>query len=300
MEMDKITLQCDVCGGSLTMQGGGQMAVCDYCGTRYALERLREKVQEIRGKVTVEGVVKTSSEDFEIRAGVLVKYHGTDTKIVIPKGVVKEIGAGCFQDCKYITSMALPDGLQKISNGAFSDCSSLEKINIPDSVSEIGSSAFSGCLSLETINIPDSVIKISDGAFLYCANLKNVIISDVTFKRLCPQIHKERLFRSDAPAHLTYSWSWNTFWNGQIYSFYRGGYIKSYLSFRDDYGYPDDEKLEDASLWFRKILTQRQSLIEDMLRPENWKLSGLCQHCGGRFKGVFTKTCEKCGKVKDY
>ena len=97
-----------------------------------------KNAQEIRGKVTVEGVVKTSSDDFEIRAGVLVKYHGEDTEIVIPQGVVKEIGVGCFSGCQYITSVVLPDRLKKISDSAFFGCSSLEKINIPDSVNIIG------------------------------------------------------------------------------------------------------------------------------------------------------------------
>jgi len=27
---------------------------------------------------------------------------------------------------------------------------------------------------------------------------------------------------------------------------------------------------------------------------------GVCQHCGGSFKGFFTKTCANCGKKKDY
>lgn len=31
-----------------------------------------------------------------------------------------------------------------------------------------------------------------------------------------------------------------------------------------------------------------------------FKASGLCQHCGGSFKGVLSKTCSKCGKAKDY
>ena len=30
------------------------------------------------------------------------------------------------------------------------------------------------------------------------------------------------------------------------------------------------------------------------------RASGLCQHCGGAFKGLFTKTCVSCGKKKDY
>ena len=31
-----------------------------------------------------------------------------------------------------------------------------------------------------------------------------------------------------------------------------------------------------------------------------WQNAGLCQHCGGTFKGLFTKKCANCGKEKDY
>ena len=30
------------------------------------------------------------------------------------------------------------------------------------------------------------------------------------------------------------------------------------------------------------------------------KAQGLCHHCGGTFKGLFTKKCSSCGKEKDY
>jgi len=32
----------------------------------------------------------------------------------------------------------------------------------------------------------------------------------------------------------------------------------------------------------------------------NRRAQGLCQHCGGTFKGLFTKKCSSCGKEKDY
>ncbi len=35
-------------------------------------------------------------------------------------------------------------------------------------------------------------------------------------------------------------------------------------------------------------------------RINRLKSSGLCQHCGGRFKGVFNKVCINCGRPKDY
>lgn len=30
------------------------------------------------------------------------------------------------------------------------------------------------------------------------------------------------------------------------------------------------------------------------------KQQGLCQYCGGTFKGLFIKKCTTCGKAKDY
>lgn len=46
-------LTCDACNGSLTMTDDGQFAVCDFCGTKHTMERVRVKVQEIKGVVEV-------------------------------------------------------------------------------------------------------------------------------------------------------------------------------------------------------------------------------------------------------
>ena len=46
-------LVCDICGGKLVMGSGG-VAVCDSCGMEYSTERMREKVQEIKGTVRVD------------------------------------------------------------------------------------------------------------------------------------------------------------------------------------------------------------------------------------------------------
>jgi len=39
---------------------------------------------------------------------------------------------------------------------------------------------------------------------------------------------------------------------------------------------------------------------ENARKAIRFRRDGLCQHCGGSFKGLFTKTCTKCGKKKDY
>lgn len=46
-------LVCDLCGGKLVMGAGG-IAVCDSCGMEYSADRMKEKVQEIKGTVRVD------------------------------------------------------------------------------------------------------------------------------------------------------------------------------------------------------------------------------------------------------
>ena len=40
--------------------------------------------------------------------------------------------------------------------------------------------------------------------------------------------------------------------------------------------------------------------IEQERKAAQWKYAGLCQHCGGELKGLFSKKCVSCGKPKDY
>lgn len=46
-------LVCDLCGGKLVM-GAGKIATCDSCGMIHSTERIKEKIQEIKGTVHVD------------------------------------------------------------------------------------------------------------------------------------------------------------------------------------------------------------------------------------------------------
>ena len=43
-------LVCDICGGKPIMDGGG-IAVCDSCGMEYSPDRMKEKIQEVKGTI---------------------------------------------------------------------------------------------------------------------------------------------------------------------------------------------------------------------------------------------------------
>ncbi|MCI6730129.1 MAG: leucine-rich repeat protein [Clostridiales bacterium] len=109
---------------------------------------------------------------------VLIHYKGTDQQIVVPDGV-KYLASDLFSSENYgnkILSVALPEGLLKISSGAFYKQNSLEEIILPSTLREIGGAAFYGCEKLTSVEIPESVAKIGNYAFCYCSALKEIAI----------------------------------------------------------------------------------------------------------------------------
>ncbi|MBE6838568.1 MAG: leucine-rich repeat domain-containing protein [Ruminococcus sp.] len=113
------------------------------------------------------------SEEFD---GITITdYKGTATELLIPDEIkgrdVMEIGESAFFDCKNVTTVSLPDGIEEIEACAFKNCTALTTINIPDSVEQIDGYAFSGCTGLTEITIPDSVTTIDGRAFDGCDNI---------------------------------------------------------------------------------------------------------------------------------
>lgn len=90
---------------------------------------------------------------------------------------VTTIGYGAFKDCKYITSVEIPDSVTSIGQSAFKDCKRLKSITIPDSVTSIGNYAFEYCTSLTSITIPAGVTSIGGfNAFGSCPSLTSITV----------------------------------------------------------------------------------------------------------------------------
>lgn len=134
---------------------------------------------------------------FIIVDGVLEKYIGNETHVVIPNSVriigeraffgskltsitipnsVQKIGAGAFLMCRNLSTVEIPDSVIKIERAAFSMCSDLWSVKISGSVDTISDSTFNSCVKLETVEISNGVKKIGDSAFLMCSNLWNITI----------------------------------------------------------------------------------------------------------------------------
>ena len=89
------------------------------------------------------------NHDFVIKNGVLVKYKGTDSDLVIPDGV-------------------------NVIKGDFLDASAISRIHsvvIPDSVSQIKAEAFVCCEELQEVRLNNPLIRISPYAFDLCGQV---------------------------------------------------------------------------------------------------------------------------------
>jgi len=93
--------------------------------------------------------------------------------IAIPEGVTV-IGNEAFYLCKNLKNVTLPSTLEYIQDWAFANCESLESILIPDSIKWIGQRAFSDCAKLSTLTLGEGLEQIQENAFMNCASLKSV------------------------------------------------------------------------------------------------------------------------------
>ena len=100
--------------------------------------------------------------------GILTKYTGQETDLVIPSSIsgmdIVGIGMDVFQGSN-ITSVKLPDTLTFIDIGAFRDCASLETVEFPPTLTYIGTAAFEGCAALRDVTLPSSVSTVDTSAF---------------------------------------------------------------------------------------------------------------------------------------
>ena len=68
------------------------------------------------------------------------------------------------------------------------------------------------------------------------------------------------------------------------------------LPFNGTVGYNNVKLFDD----YKNYACERKAAIEARKKMITYREKGLCRHCGGTFKGLFTKTCAVCGKKKDY
>lgn len=81
-----------------------------------------------------------AESDFRIVDGILYGYHGTDSTVIVPDGVV-EISGPAFHS-QDVINVVLPNSVKKLGLGIFNLCWNMSSITIPASVTSIHDEAF--------------------------------------------------------------------------------------------------------------------------------------------------------------
>ena len=322
--MPFVQAKCPECGGMLAVDNTEKAAICQFCGKAFIVQEAinnyntyntynnDNRVTNNYGDGAVVNVYENPNKDFVIEAGVLKEYHGASTDVVIPDGV-EEIAFDCFnrsrirsvvipnsvtcinsrafEYCTNLVSVNIPNGVTEISYNLFSGCKNLKTVNIPDGVTNIYDCAFSWCESLESITIPNSVTYIGPGAFVRCSSLTSIVIPDSVTSigegafRACTNLKLVKI-----PSNKKISWGRDVFTETAYFAEFNRKM--------------EEEAAKQAAIW--EVERKRQKAIIEAERQrtvEMWKQQGLCEYCGGKFRGLIAvrgSVCSKCGKRKKY
>lgn len=96
-------------------------------------------------------------------------YNCYSGDIVIPAKLdngytVTAIGEECFNACRQLTSLTMPNTIKTIGRYGFNYCTSLTSITIPASVEKIENYCFHECRGIETLTIEDSDTPLTIGS----------------------------------------------------------------------------------------------------------------------------------------
>lgn len=150
-----VPAKCPECGGNVVVNSEKEAWICDFCKTPFVVEKAINNFNTVNNvtnniKADVVNVYENRSKDFVIKAGVLEKYVGENSDVVIPDNV-ERIYDNAFENCIGLKSVIIPQTVVSVGSSAFANCKYLEEIELPTSINEIGTNVFSGCENLKKI-----------------------------------------------------------------------------------------------------------------------------------------------------
>lgn len=314
-----VPAKCTNCGSSLQVDNAKEAAICQHCGSAFIVEKAINHYC-ISNNITANTVnVYTSTKDFVIRAGVLEKYNGEDTTVVIPNGV-RVIKTFAFQDCYALTNVVIPEGVIEIMDSAFEGCRALKSVKLPSTLRKMDG-PFPDCPSLREIDIPagidefslrgtaslekvvlhEGLQNISDAAFTYCYKLKEIsvpqsvrAIGQVAFRH-CASLRSvtipKKVQTIEANAFQNCAALEEIIFLGEIPEFKMRGE-------RVCENWQGCMRLLRITSPEQSFQSRHERIFEGT--PWYYRRKNLCVYCGSHFKGLIKKQCSRCGRPKDY
>lgn len=326
-------LICDICGGAIVVQAGGKYGICDSCGANYTLDRMREiasgiKVSQTGSKEDVEqwktllntyltafdwdaaeSTVKKILEavpadeysldvykklqtwkDYVIKDETLLEYKGISNVIDIPYGV--KILRGIYKN--YCSPISQQPGEKTLK--------------IPETVTDI--ECVIDIALYREIFIPNSVKNIPYNAFSFHVGR---LCNPYDYRDNFVKIYLPKRFISQKFKAYDYDFDCAISQN-EISHMEKQGWIVDRTTYparghvnyepEDFIFYDENETYETIKAWEKAEAVKKSIELAEEERGEkeraNRRALGVCQHCGGVFKGFFNPRCTSCGKEKDY
>lgn len=126
----------------------------------------------------IESVARTSDYVAALRkdkTAIILEYLDNSSDITLPSMIgehkVTSLNKRLFEDRDTLTSVTLPEYLERIEKYVFSGCINLASIEFPSTLKYIGNVAFSDCTSLKGVFLKEGVESIAQYAFDGCTNL---------------------------------------------------------------------------------------------------------------------------------
>ena len=102
---------------------------------------------------------------------------GSNNSTIPMDGSVKTIGRYAFLDCKQMTSIVIPDGVEDMEYGAFNGCTNLKSIYFGKDIKNIGETIFYYCPSISDISVsPDNSVYYSAGNCVIKADTNTIVL----------------------------------------------------------------------------------------------------------------------------
>ena len=147
------------------------------------------------------------SMDFIIEDGVLEKYQGGSSVVVVPTGVHR-IGRATFQNCQSVKSVIIPESISSIEELAFAECDALESVQIMGKAI-LKKGAFYKCSNLKELTTQNGLSKIESSAFMGCKSLHSDLLNTMTFDlHTLVSVRNDVTYPNDEDICIkSYSWS---------------------------------------------------------------------------------------------
>lgn len=282
------------------------ISILGYKNTSELLEKIDKKIKKIEERDKNVTPIENFTYTVDNGGIIITNYIGNSKTVVMPMIIenmpVYQIGSNSFFH-KDINAVDIPDTVSVISTSAFEGCYNLRQVTLSRNIQIIKAKAFY-FTDMTEIDIPQKVEIIEDNAFAGCNNLKKLIIPEKTKKlgdyafSYCETLNSVTIL-------------------GKIKTIPIGAFFR--CKSLSEVALPDTLSKIDYSAFSECVNLQSINIPDSVVEIDStafkkcsnlksitgnsavfYKSQDRCQHCGGKFKGLFSKKCLSCGREKDY